>query len=701
MFKNKELGYKELTILVIVAYIFSFAMRLIWVFQFKDNPDFLWNNQLMINTNDGYFFASAVDYILNGLHADNPRVQIAIDSYPGMVYTSYFLVKFTPMSLETAILYAPSIVSSLVVIPIIFTGKLIKLPWVGFFAALLGSIAWSYYNRTMTGYYDTDMFSVLLQFTTLYLFLLTLYNKDSKTVLFLAISLLIYPLFYPQGLSLIYAIFMLWVLYQLIFQRDKPNSYLFIAIASIALWNVFIFIKLIIISLLFLSINKIEEKLNIKKLFYFALGSIFLFFLFGNVFGLILGKIAGYMDRGVTEEGLHFYQVIQTVREAGSISWETVANRIIGGFIPLTISIIGYMLLVVKHKQFLIALPLIGVGIFAHWAGLRFTVYAVPVAAFSAIYLFWIVSEKFIKNKVAQYSFFVILTVAILYPNITHIIGYKVPTVLNKTEVMDLVKLNKISNPKDYTLAWWDYGYPLWYYSNTSTLIDGAKHHNDNFIISKILQTFSPQLAANLSRLAVETYVDSNYSIVTNKIFKNGETDQVDPNLLLSELESNTYKLPPKSRDIYLYLPYRMLNIFPTVSVFGNLDLTTGKKERNIIFYPTSISKNKDGVLTFANGITFNSKEGTVNIGNQTVPLRYFIATEMTNSNDIKLQTQAYSQNAELVLVYMKSYGRVILMDKQIFNSTYIQMFILGKYDKDLFELVVSSPYSRIYKLKK
>ena len=701
MFKNKELGYKELTILVIVAYIFSFTMRLIWVFQFKDNPDFLWNNQLMINTNDGYFFASAVDYILNGLHADNPRVQIAIDSYPGMVYTSYFLVKFTPMSLETAILYAPSIVSSLVVIPIIFTGKLIKLPWVGFFAALLGSIAWSYYNRTMTGYYDTDMFSVLLQFTTLYLFLLTLYNKDSKTVLFLAISLLIYPLFYPQGLSLIYAIFMLWVLYQLIFQRDKPNSYLFIAIASIALWNVFIFIKLIIISLLFLSINKIEEKLNIKKLFYFALGSIFLFFLFGNVFGLILGKIAGYMDRGVTEEGLHFYQVIQTVREAGSISWETVANRIIGGFIPLTISIIGYMLLVVKHKQFLIALPLIGVGIFAHWAGLRFTVYAVPVAAFSAIYLFWIVSEKFIKNKVAQYSFFVILTVAILYPNITHIIGYKVPTVLNKTEVMDLVKLNKISNPKDYTLAWWDYGYPLWYYSNTSTLIDGAKHHNDNFIISKILQTFSPQLAANLSRLAVETYVDSNYSIVTNKIFKNGETDQVDPNLLLSELESNTYKLPKKSRDIYLYLPYRMLNIFPTVSVFGNLDLTTGKKERNIMFYPTSIAKNKDGVLTFANGITFNSKEGTVNIGNQTVPLRYFIATEMTNSNDIKLQTQAYSQNAELVLVYMKSYGRVILMDKQIFNSTYIQMFILGKYDKDLFELVVSSPYSRIYKLKK
>ncbi len=41
---------------------------------------------------------------------------------------------------------------------------------VSFFAALLGSITVSYYNRTMVGYYDTDMFSVLLQFAIFYSF---------------------------------------------------------------------------------------------------------------------------------------------------------------------------------------------------------------------------------------------------------------------------------------------------------------------------------------------------------------------------------------------------------------------------------------------------------------------------------------------------------------------------------------------------
>jgi dolichyl-diphosphooligosaccharide--protein glycosyltransferase/undecaprenyl-diphosphooligosaccharide--protein glycosyltransferase len=42
----------------------------------------------------------------------------------------------------------------------------------------------------------------------------------------------------------------------------------------------------------------------------------------------------------------------------------------------------------------------------------------------------------------------------------------------------------------------------------------------------------------------------------------------------------------------------------------------------------------------------------------------------------------------------------VIVMDAQIFNSMYVQMFILGRYAHNLFELVHSSPYSRIYKLK-
>ncbi len=701
LFKKGNLGWRELSILIVIAYAFSFTIRMIWVFQFQDNPNFIWNNQLMINTNDGYFFASAVEYLLTSAHVDNPRVHIAIDSYPFFVYTSYFLTKFTPMSLETTILYMPSIISSLVVIPIILTGKLLKLPWVGFFSALLGSIAWSYYNRTMIGYYDTDMFSAFLQFTVLYLFLLTIYDKNNKNILYLSIALLVYPLYYPQGLSLIYAIFILWVIYQFLFQRENKNSYNFIIIASVALWAIPLWLKSVIILGLFLYLEKIKSKFIYKHLIYLTLLSLFMFFIFGDVFSLIIGKIVDYTTRGVEEQGLHFYQVIGTVREAGAISWKTVANRIIGGEIPLVISVIGYILLVIKHRAFLIALPLIGVGIFSHWAGLRFTVYAVPVAAISAVYFFAFMGEKLFKNSLLKYIFIFTGTILLLIPNITHIVDYKVPTVLNKAEVQDLVKLNKIAHSKDYTLSWWDYAYPIWYYSDTSTLIDGSKHHNDNFIISQIMQTTSPVFAANLGRLAVETYVDSNYSIVANTLFKNGKKDQHNPNKILEKLYSDACVLPKKTRDIYLYLPYRMLRIFPTVSVFGNLDLMTGEKRRELLFYPARAIQQQRNIVTLQNGIQFDVQNGYVLSGNQKEKVKRFIVTSFDRHDKIDVKDQFYHADGNVVVLYMKNYGEFVVMDVETFHSVYVQMFLLGKYDKNLFELVVSSPYSKIYKLKK
>ena len=700
MFKEKELGYKELGLLMLMAYIFSFMVRMIWVGWADQYPEFLWNGELMINTNDGYFFASAVEYLLNGIHADNPRVTIAIESYPGMVYTSYFLTKYTPFSLETVILYLPAVISSLVVIPLILMGRLIQLPWVGFFAALLGSIVWSYYNRTMVGYYDSDMFSVLLQFTLLYLFVLTIYDKKDSNVLWLALVLLMYPFFYPQGLSLIYAIFILWTLYQLVFQREEENSYLFIIVASVTLWAIPLWAKVVLIIAVFVFLEQIKNKIDNKKFFYLSVVALIAFFFFGNVFSLILDKISIYLNRGVQEDGLHFYQVIQTVREAGTISWETVANRMIGHPILLVLSLIGYILLVVKHKPFLLALPLIGVGVFAHWAGLRFTVYAVPVAAFSVIYLFHLLSQ-YIENKKLSIVVFVTASILAILPNITHIIEYKTPTVLNKQEVQDLAKLKDIASPKDYTLSWWDYGYPIWFYSDTSTLIDGAKHHNDNFIISKIMLSSSPDFVANFSRLAVETYVDSNYSVVANTLFKNGKEDQVDPNIMLAELEESTYKLPKKTREIFLYLPYRMLQIMPTVAVFGNIDLNTGKEQKRVVFYPSQLAKNEDGLLTFTNGISFDATYGRLRTGDTIKRVKNFIVAQYDKNGKLQLVPKLYHQDGEYSIIFMRSYNTFVIVDNETFNSTYVQMFMLEKYDKNLFELVVASPYSKIYKLKK
>jgi len=351
---------------------------------------------------------------------------------------------------------------------------------------------------------------------------------------------------------------------------------------------------------------------------------------------------------------------------------------------------------VFRHKQFIVALPLIGVGVFSLIGGLRFTVYAVPIAAISFVYLSFVVGKLLFKeNKIAKYVFIILATLAMLYPNIKHIEGYLVPTVLNKAEVNDLVRLNAISSKKDYTLTWWDYGYPIWYYSDTNTLIDGGKHTHDNYIISKLLFSTSPQQVANLSKLAIETYVDSNYSLVADTIFKDKN-----PKSLLNSLKNKEYILPKKTRDIYLYMPYRMLNIFPTVGVFGNLNLKTGKKERNIIFYPTVAIQQSGRQTVFQNGIIFDAAKGTIKLGKSLQKVYRFDQVKLDNKANPKVETTLMHLDGTLCVVNLQSYNKVIIMDRETYNSTYVQMFMLGKYDKNLFELVVSSAYSKIYKVK-
>jgi len=696
------LTMKKMLGLMAIAYAFSFLIRMIWVWQFQDTPDFYWNGQLMINTNDGYFFAAGAQKELFGLHVDNPRV-FGMWDY-GVIFFTTLFAKITPFSLETIILYLPTLISSLVVIPIILIARLYGKTLWGFLAALLGSIAWSYYNRTMTGYYDTDMFSAMAPMFILYFLMKSTIDFNLRAALYAAISIVLYPFLYDQGQAIVYAMGIIYGAYMVWHHREEKTTYaslilVFLALIPVNLDKPFTYLVSLIVvvgTYWFLYTKNIDN----RKLMISAGVLFVLFLLFGDVFSLIYHKIMGYVVTGTSSAGLHFYAVNQTVREAGQIPFSTFANRISGSQIGVVLSLIGYGVLVFRHRAFILALPLIGIGIFALWGGLRFTVYAVPVAAMSVIYLFFIMGSYF-RDMRLKYGFVILATAAMIYPNITHIVGYKVPTVLNKAEVRDLVTLNTLASGKDYTLSWWDYGYPIWYYSDTSTLIDGGKHNNDNFIISKIMQTTSPELAANLSRLAVETYVDSNYSIVADRLFKNGKKDQVDPNILLNELENGTYPLPKKTREIYLYLPYRMLNIFPTVALFGNLDLTTGKAERRILFYPARAVENKNGLIRLSNGIVFDTKRGMIRLGNQKVPVKNFIVTTLTKEGRTKLQSQLYHVDGTFAVIYMKSYGRFVVMDMETFHSTYVQMFILGKYDTKLFDLVVSSPYSKIYRLKK
>lgn len=691
---------KRVLVYIALAFVFSVGVRMIWVFTFYGYESFMWNGTFMINTNDGYAFAEGARDILAGFHQENDLspTNTAISKLTA------FFATILPFSFENVILYLPAFLSSLVVIPIVLIGKSIKSLEVGFIAALLGSIAWSYYNRTMVGYFDTDMLNIVLPTFVLWSLVLAFNTNEQKYILLTAFFIVISSWWYTQSLALNLSFFGLVFLYMIIFDRHNLYMYKLLSIMLIAISGLGIFIKLLIILALFVLFLK--NKFSLKIYLFILLASALLFLAMGGL-EMVWGLLKVYVFRETTDQSqdsiaLQFFSVMQTVREAGKIPFDVFANRISGNVIAFFLSIVGYLYLCYKHKVMLLALPMIGLGFLAYSGGLRFTVYAVPAMALGIAYLIIKLSE-FVENRSLRYAFAGLMTFLVLLPNVLHVNDYKVPTVFNTQEVQVLDNLKKRASREDYVVSWWDYGYPLRYYADVKTLVDGAKHSGEvNFAPSFIL-THTQQEAANMARLEVE-YTEKSFREKNNtqsnmaKMLKDYGFN--DTNDFLLSLKDDI-KLPKKTRDIFIYLPYRMMGIFPTVARFSYIDLMSGKDKKQPFFFQTSSFNDTGKTLEFAQGISFDKSTSFLMLNGSKVPVKDFYMVDYDKSAKVVVQTQRLHQNGVVSIVFARAYNSFFIFDKSALNSTYIQLFLFEKYDKNLFEPVELTPYVKVYKLKK
>jgi len=214
-----------------------------------------------------------------------------------------------------------------------------------------------------------------------------------------------------------------------------------------------------------------------------------------------------------------------------------------------------------------------------------------------------------------------------------------------------------IASREDYVISWWDYGYPIRYYADVKTLVDGGKHSGSvNFPVSFML-TNPQQVAAKMARLDVEytektnelkkEIADKNITVFSNieQMTKSYGFD--DTNKFLEALKDPNLTLPKKTRDIYFYLPFRMLSIYPTIALFSNLDLMTGRQKKPPF-----------------------------------------------------LNVQLVDMTSNLNVIYMASYGSMLIVDDRTYDSLTIQLLVLENYDPKLFEPVMLTPYVKVYKLK-
>lgn len=689
-----------LLILITLAYLFSISLRFIWVNEFSTQPQFHWNNELMISNNDGYAFAEGGRDILQGHHEANDLspVETAISQLTAL------LAKIIPVSFETLILYMPAFLGSLIVIPLILIGRALNQTTMGFIAALIGSIANSYYNRTMTGYYDTDMLNIVFPVLEMYTLILALTHQRNRYLIPITISIALYQWWYPQAYTLDSALFLMIIGFTLLFDRKNIYFYKIALFILIGILSLPMLTKIAMAVALF-ALFHFQKERSEKVFWYLFAGVLAVYFFTGGLdpvwFRLKIYFFTTGGENTITSS-LHYYNVMSTVREAGEIPFTIFAERISGHTVTFIFACIGYLLALIAYRPLLVTLPLVGLGFIAMFAGLRFTIYAVPMMAIGFAYLLMFSTQRIEKSWLRTLSL-ILLTGAAIYPNYVHIREYMTPTVLTDQEVVALNELGKIASREDYVVTWWDYGYPVRYYSDVKTWIDGGKHSGDvNYPASFVLTAQDSLSAAHMMRLYTE-YTERGFSD-TNKTSNDFETMMTkegfkDPNDFISSLSLPEYKTPKKTRDVYLFLPLRMMEIFPTVSLFSNLDLTGKEKRPSPFFYTSRMIQDVGQSIELGQGISIVKATSTLKMGSQNIPIKAFYQVGYDPDHRLKINKQMFGSDG-LTVIYMASYGQFLVVDDYYFNSAYIQMFVFEQYDKNLFQPVVLSPLTKIYKLK-
>lgn len=693
--KIKQRTINVTLLLIVIAYTFSILARFLWIYKFGGNEQLKFNNEYMINTHDGYFWAKGAFDLINGTLSNRSPVDTSLS------LTTAFLVKVFPFSFETVVFYLSALFSSLIVIPMILIGRHLGKIEFGFISALISSIAVSYYNRTMLGYYDTDMLNIVFPIFLLWSTMLAINTKQDKYFLFTAIEIILYRWWYPQSYSLEFS-FLTMIFIYIIYKKTKKMNLSYelklLSIMLFAMLSIDVGIKLLVVVLMYIFFKKI----NNQKYLFFVLFFVIILFVFTGGINPIISQLEGYVFKSSTfitssADSLTYYSVMQTIREAGSISYDIFAKRISGNSLIFLLSVIGYILLLFRHKVMLLSLPLVGLGFLGLNSGLRFTIYAVPIMGLGIGYLIIILSDilNIKKSTWVKYFLYCSFTMIILIPNINHIMSYKIPSVLSKSDVNSLDKIKNISNKGDYILSWWDYGYPLSFYTGLNNTIDGGKHDgNGNYPISYAL-TKPQNLSSQMLRLNVEFDQKETGNYIENMMDHYGYKNADD---FLLALEVGL-ELPQKTRDVYLYLPSSMLTIYPSIELFSNLDLSTGKQNKKSFFYLSKNYTEDDRYINLGKNIKIIKKSGKISINGKIQSLKRFTKTYYDKGKIFKKQTKIINNNSLLSVIFMASHKQMLVIDEKTYNSTYFQLFILENYNKSYFIPIISEPNLKIYKL--
>lgn len=629
----------------------------------KEPQTFFVNDTPMMTTYDAYHWLKIAKDYKAGMYVIPKTI---LPDFTQVPLLSFMLAELSPFfnnNMHKAGVFLMFILPGLFVIPLFLYFHKLSAPSAGILGSMIGTASLGYLSRTLVAWVDTDALN----------------------------------LFFP----LLAAFFIL-----LASNRERKYSYIFSALAGLTMlifywWysmSGFTTINLAVL-VIFLFVSRVEK----KTILYSAI----IYTLCANPLNVWQGLASishhlPFFRAGLAEAaGLTFQKSMSTVSEFGRLPVKDILSRIL---YPPFLSLAGLALFFVfaffQWRKLIPLLPVISLGLLAFVSMNRLAMYLAPLVGLGYGYLISVIYSKFFMKtgthalikEAAVYGFsFVSFFIITLKTPLS-----VVPVPAASPGVYKALIDFKDRLPRGSIIfTWWDYGYAIQEATGFTTLHDGGNQVTltTNFIARGLVSDSQSEL----------------YNII-------GITTQGSPDALANSSNTHrelidairSYQGPQNSDKLYLLFTEDMAGLTAVPAKFAVINLLGDwapdiRVEEYKSFGDTFFNcrPSEKGNSLSCGAVFIDMDKGLIN---NNIPVKKTIVV----GDGYILSERYYSHKEGL---YLELFGKkdknslnvsvVKLLPKRLYNTNLNQIYLLGNFDRSLFEEVYNEfPFARLLRVK-
>lgn len=665
-------------LLLLLIIVFGWLLRLEDLGDWQNHSETaFYKGEPLLRGLDGYFYLTLARDQLEGNYAKMrqsertglqhtlPRAEII----PAASAIVAFIASYTELSERWAAVLLAPILGPLLAIPLFFIGRILGGTSMGLTAALLGISAPGFVERSELGWFDTDSLNVLFMLMLSYLFMGFVGAKPDRGRGYIVAAVFVYGGFiwwWDQAYAQITAIFvfllaMTWILCQ----RPRHG----------------------------------------ERLLFFALMVVacaMLFFLKGEtIMRAPLNQFIEPIKLVVKNAPSEFPNVGITITELLAPPYQKIIINTAGGVIPFVAGVIGLILLFLRRpREIALLMPCLVLGLWGGFAAQRFMIFLGPMLALGSGFLVSCIWRKW-GARCGLYLLIGLSALVLMFAISANLRNYQttyLPTSL-PVELAEGLERIQLTTPENAIIwSWWDFGHPIRYWSRRQPINDGhIEDGGERMTYSALpLATNNQRLAANFMRFYA-THGQAGMAVVyravggdksrgfalikqimaagpqhTDSILTQAQLSQPPPSFPSGSFASwQSFFFPNNALPVYLLLPAHLRKLSYWWFWFGSWSEQHHQGHHPIRVEFINLIE-KDGSFTNAD-LQVNITTGVVQHQDEHLQLDHLAVHDGS-----RFKHYPYSHGSGLTMLILKPLDAGILMDKQLAQSVFSQLYFFN-----------------------